>query len=76
MKPSDLASALGVSVERRPAPPVRGIRLLAEYCPDPATVIVYAEDFERALAHELYHHLGGRDERGARAFAEELLEHP
>lgn len=71
MKPSQLARLLGVKVERRPAPPVAGIRLMAEYSPDPPTIIVYTTALEeRAIAHELFHHLGGRDERAARAFAE------
>ncbi len=60
-------------MERGTAPPLLGIRLLAEYCPEPPTITFYTDDVERAIAHELYHHLGGRNEADARAFAEALL---
>lgn len=71
--PSEMARAIGVKVERRPPLDIPGVQLFAEYCPKPATIIVYTDDYERAVAHELYHHLGGRDEREAREFAEALL---
>lgn len=71
--PSEMARAMGVKVERRPPLDIPGVQLFAEYCPKPATIIVYTDDYERAVAHELYHHLGGRDEREAREFAEALL---
>lgn len=73
MKPSDAARALGIHVERRTPPAIAGVRLHAEYCARPPSIVVYCDDFERAVAHELYHHFGGRDEAEARAFAEAWL---
>ncbi len=70
MKPSEVAAALGIRVQRQAAPAIAGVRLHAEYCPHPPAITVYTDDAERAIAHELYHHFGGRDEAGARRFAE------
>lgn len=78
MKPTEMARRLGVQVVRRAPLHIKGITLLAEYAPSPPTIVVYTEDLERAVAHELYHHLfracfSARPESEAEKFAEELL---